>query len=151
MLMLKLLKFVEFASIDEKLYWRVSSKKSDAIFEIQWNRNLPLPWRFRQSSRLFWQLHQPENLLDAFEKNGLDLDEFKRKLEYTILQQICYAQKIVDDGKELLGNHKVNDALEENRRFLKQLESAIKRISQSKNEPNSAKKRSKPKLRLVEP
>lgn len=148
--MRELLKFVDFACIDSQLYWRTPSQDGKILFEVQWRKDHPSPWRFRQVGDLFWKLCETDHLLEAFAHAQVDLEGFERKLQHTVLQQIAFADKIVEDGKRIFGADNVQNAIAENHRFMNQLQEAIARLTETQGrEPKSTSNGPKHPLRLV--
>lgn len=145
----KLLKFLDYAGIDAKLYWRVPSPCESREFEVQWRKDQQLPWRFRRVGDLFWQMCKTEGLTSAMEKFGLDLAKFERKLHHTVLQQVAYADRIVSEGRSILGHEAVDYAIDENQRFLKQLEDVIVGMKEQKT-ATADKPHGRPALRLID-
>jgi hypothetical protein len=146
----KLLKFLDYAGIDAKLYWRVLSPCEAREYEVQWRKDQTMPWRFRRVGDLFWQMCKTEDLAMAMEKFGLDIAKFERKLHHTILQQVAYADRIVSEGRSILGHEAVDYAIDENQRFLKQLEDVIVRMKEQKPIiTTAAETNARPALRLI--
>ncbi|MFY7930832.1 MAG: hypothetical protein ACOVS5_18335 [Oligoflexus sp.] len=138
----KILKFMEFACIDPRLYWRIPTRDGEILYEIQWRREDRIRWRFRPVGALFWELGTDEGLIAQLELAKLDLEQFETQIHSTVLQQVCFAARIVSDAKTLLGEATVEQAIQDHKSFLQQLESAIVKLTQSRPV-------SKPRLQLL--
>lgn len=138
----KILKFLEFSSIDPRLYWRISDRKGEAIYEIQWRREERIHWRLRRIGALLWDLSTEDNLINDLEARDIDVYLFEMKLKNTLLQQVSFASRIVDDAKNLFGPSDVEHAIAEQTSFLQQLEAALVKLT-------TPAKPSKPQLRIL--
>ncbi|MFW7379603.1 MAG: hypothetical protein ACOH5I_12390 [Oligoflexus sp.] len=145
--MQNLLKFLDYAGIDPKLYWRTKSIDGEQEFEIQWRRDQDLSWRFRRSGDLFWQMCKTDDLITALQQISIDVPAFESKLRYTILQQVAFADKIVREAQQILGEEAVDQAIRDNQRFLQQLEDVI--LQMTNKVANDSNVTTKPMLRLI--
>lgn len=141
-----LLKFLDFASIDSQMYWRIPGQDPQASFEIQWRREGLVRWRFRPYGDVLWNLGDDENLMSQFEKHGIDTEIFSRQLKSSLLHQVCYADRIVSDARVLIGSEEIDTALREHRDFVNSIEEAVAELLKpdGANEPGSS-----PRLRLI--
>lgn len=144
----KLLKFLELASLDRKLYWRIKSKDGNDEFEIEWRKESPTPWRLRKNGDVFWKLTTHEKFAEALEQESIDTVQFYHMLKQSILVQVAFADKIVKDAMKLLGPDEVQNAISENQRFMKMLEDAIMKIKGSSHKVAVPKHTPPPKPRL---
>jgi len=124
----KLSRFLEFSSIDSKLYWRIPSTQGKDIFEVQWRKGHPNPWKFRKTDEIFWKICPTEEVMPTLKSHGVDILTLETKVKYSTLQQVAFANKIVDDAKDLFGRDLVEQAIAENKAFMNQLDDAIKRL-----------------------
>ena len=143
--MQKLSQFLEFGSIDPKLYWRVQDRQNKELFEVQWRKDHPCPWRYRKLGDIFWKLCKGDTIGESLENEGVDVLALETKVKYSVLQQVAFADKIVADARKSFGKDTVNQAIEENQQFMEQLEAAVLRLT-SQGKKSSPKP---PKLQLV--
>lgn len=129
LMMQKLSKFLDFGSIDTKLYWRVPQVDGKDIFEVQWRKSHPKPWRFRKLGDIFWNVCDIDQIVPALEQSGVDCLTLETKVRYSTLQQVAFAHKIVEDAREQFGKDLVEGAILENQAFMKQLDEAIQRLT----------------------
>lgn len=144
--MQKLSEFLEFSSIDNKLYWRIPSHSAKELYEVQWRKDHPKPWRFRKVGDIFWKINTGDTIQTALEAEGVDILALETKVRYSALQQVAFADKIVEDAKKHFGKDNVDQAIDENRTFLQQLEEAVVRIT---SQGKQTAKPKAPKLQLV--
>lgn len=133
----KLLKFMEFGCIDNKLYWRIPHKETDEQYEIQWRKDHPVAWRYRRLGDLFWKLSSSSELEENLIEENVDVIALESKVRYSVLQQVAFADRIMRDAWECFGREVVDQAVWENQRFLEQLEQAVQRLTSDgrKNAP----------------
>ena len=144
--MQKLSEFLEFGSIDTKLYWRIPDQTGKEMFEVQWRKDHGKPWRFRQVGDIFWQIAKGDAIGELLISAGVDVDALEAKVKYSTLQQVAFAQKIIDDARQAFGKEEVDKAIYENQLFLKQLEEAVQRIAKTgKVQPKPAR----PLLKII--
>ena len=142
--MQKLSQFLDFGSIDSKLYWRIPCQKGSDLFEVQWRKGYPTPWRYRRVGEIFWTTANGEELEAGLERDGADVLSLEAKVRYSTLQQVAFANKIVEDAKSQFGSELVLQAIAENNAFMSQLEDAIKRLTLERKTTNT-----KARLQLI--
>ncbi|SMF32653.1 hypothetical protein [Pseudobacteriovorax antillogorgiicola] len=142
----KLSKFLEFGCIDHRLYWRIPDRQARELYEVQWRKDHPTPWRYRRLGDIFWKLCKGEQIAEALEKEGVDVLALETKVRYSVLQQVAFADKIVDDARKQFGKETVDQAIEENQQFMAQLEAAVMRLT-TQGQKNQNPKR--PRLQLI--
>ncbi len=125
----KLLKFMEFGCIDNKLYWRIPDQDSDDQYEVQWRKDHPVAWRYRRMGDLFWKLSSSSHLEENLKSENIDMIALESKVRYSVLQQVAFADRIIRDAWEAFGREVVDQAVWENQRFLEQLEQAVLRLT----------------------
>lgn len=123
-----ILKFLDFASIDTQMYWRIPGIDPETSYEIQWRREGNFRWRFRPYGDVLWNLGDDENLMSQMAKHGIDTEVFAKQLKNSLLHQICYADRIVADARQLLGSEDVDQALHEHRDFVRSIEEAVAQL-----------------------
>ena len=133
--MLKLLQFLDQASIDHKLYWRIKTADNGIEYEIEWRKELPTPWRLRKIGELFWEFSTHQELCQTLKSAQIDLTQFYQMLKQTILVQVAFADKIVQDAAKLIGPTEVEDAIKENQKFMSLLEKAITNLRDNRRLP----------------
>ena len=145
----KLIKFIDRNTFDDQLYWVVPQLYSGKEFEIQWRKSQDLPWRFRIKGTLFWKLSKSKDLIPALNQEKIDLLIFETYVRNSIMQQVVFANKLVDEGKQLFGEKKVSQAMEENDRFLDELKNAILELTNKKESDDAQVKETKALPKLV--
>ncbi len=138
----KLLKFMDFACIDPRMYWKLPTLDGRDLFEIQWRRDDKLRWRLRKVGALLWDLSSETTLLAQLTSLNIDTQLFESKLRANLLQQVAYADRIVRDARNIIGPEEVQQAIVDQQTFMNQLEDAISMLTKL---PNLAK----PKLRVI--
>ncbi len=140
----KILKFLEFSSIDPRLYWRIPNRDGQFVYEIQWRRDERSRWRVRKLGALLWDLSSDESLVPLLEALQIDVYLFEMKLKNSLMQQVTFAHRIVEDARKLLGSDSIDQAIAEQQDFLKQLEVALLKLTQPR--PTQAPR---PQLRML--
>ena len=140
----KLSRFLEFGSIDNKLYWRIPGLEAQEMYEVQWRKDHPIAWRYRKLGEIFWKLSKGNEVASALEKEGIDVHDLESKVRYSVLQQVAFASRIVEDARKQFGKELVDQAISENHEFMNQLEEAVLRLTNQ--EPNESKR---PSLKIV--
>lgn len=138
----KLLKFMDFACIDPRMYWKIPTLDGRDLFEIQWRRDDKLRWRLRKVGALLWDLSSETTLLAQLTSLNIDTQLFESKLRANLLQQVAYADRIVRDARNIIGPEEVQQAIVDQQTFMNQLEDAISMLTKLPN-------LSKPKLRVI--
>mgnify|MGYP001593293069 CR=1 FL=1 len=121
----KILEFLDFSSVDPQMYWRIPSQDEQKIFEINWRRDSTIHWRFREIGALFWTLSTTENLLGNLERHGVDRLSFEEGVKTSLLHQVCFADRIVKDSRQLLGTELVDASLLDHEEFLANIGSLV--------------------------
>lgn len=133
--MKKLIEFIDRNCIETQLYWVVPQLYTAKEIEVQWRRSLELPWRFREKGNQFWQQCTSKNLTEALNSKKVDLSRLQLHISQSVMQQVVFARKIVEDGTTLFGQDKIAEAVEENNRFLQELHNAILELTKDKTQP----------------
>lgn len=139
----KLLSLLDFSCIDPMLYWRIETRTLRVSYEIQWRRGDKFHWRLRKVGGLFWELSSDSALVKLLEAHDIDSQIFEAKLRNSLLQQVTYADRIVQEARALLGSSQVDEAISEQKIFLSLLDEAIQSFT-----PTAKPKR--PSLRIVD-
>ena len=144
----KYLKFIELFTFEQQLWWPVRQQSNDEHeYEIFWKKS--------QNGQENWQVLK--NKKETFCGNRNDLSDFleqvapdliapfENQLENSILTQSVFAQTVLDEAKELLGDHAIQEATEQHQEFTKTLVNAVKEALGNKK-VNSDKSKSSLKL-----
>lgn len=142
--MKELSKFLEYGCIDSKLYWRTEDSKGQILYEVQWLRDQTIPWRFRRIGDLFWEKAKSEDITSALEKLDIDVFSLEVRVKNSILQQVAFADRMIQEARQTFGKHLVDQAILENQQFLSQLEDAVQRLTAHKTTTPR-----RPKLRVL--
>ncbi len=136
----KILDFLDFSSIDPQMYWRIASRDGLKTFEISWRRETSIHWRYREYEALFWTLTTRENLLQALDGEGADLQLFEQAVKGSLMHQVCFADRIVKDSQNLLGSDHISAGIKDHEEFLKSISTLVGTM---------IPKESAPRLRVV--
>ena len=143
----KLINYIERNAFDDQMYWVIPRLYSGAEIEIQWRKSQESRWRFRQKGQLFWTAATNKNIISLLNKEKVDLAVFDSHLRASILQQVVFAKKLLEEAGELFSQKQIEDAVKENDRFLNELRDAIlaltskKRPLENKVESDNSKKK----------
>ena len=121
----KLLEFLSHNVIEEKMYWRVAQLYTERQYEIQWSRDGEHPWKLRPVNEGDWQTCKPEDLTRLLNQERLDLVSFEEQVRSSLLQQIVFAQTVVQSGREFFGEGIIDAAIKNNETFVNELKNAI--------------------------
>ncbi len=127
----KLSKLLQYSTLEDQFYWRAPGfYGADVDFEIVWRgRDTLKPWRYRTCAvDRMWHtstIAQAENDMAEY---GIDVSYLEQRVTETILQQVSFAATIVADARQHFGDDAIDDAIAANEAFLRELESATKRI-----------------------
>ncbi len=124
----KILEFLDFSSIDPQMYWRLQTPDSSKTYEINWRRDSTIPWRFRECGALFWTLSRTSEIGARLDSVGIDRLEFENALKTSLLHQVCFADRIVKDSRELLGNDLVDAGILDHEEFLKNIGTLVEKM-----------------------
>ena len=126
--MLELLKLLDTVSYDQRLYWRVMSQTSDKELEVYWNKYEDHQWSIQNMSGEKLLGCSSRELLPNLEKLNIDPYEFELRLRKTVLQQVTFADLIVNEAVRFFGKATVDEAIKHNNYFMKELESVIMKM-----------------------
>jgi hypothetical protein len=147
----KLLKFLEMYSFDSKGWWPLSGQDSVnlELFLSKNNTGQSL-WTLKQGSVTLIEGSHAEVIGLVEKKYPQSLLSLERQLQETILNHAIYANTLLDQTRELLGEQAVSKALQDHEEFISQLLAAVRDAT---GELHGSKEKSpypKPgKLRLV--
>ncbi len=125
----KILEFLDFSSIDPQMYWRLQAADSSKTYEINWRRDSTIPWRFRECGALFWTLSRTSEISARLDSVGIDRLEFENALKTSLLHQVCFADRIVKDSRELLGSDLVDAGILDHEEFLKNIGTLVEKMN----------------------
>ena len=123
--MLELLKLLDTVSYDQKLHWRVMDHKSDSELDIYWNKYEDRQWSIQTLKGESLLTCSSRELLPNLEKLHIDPYEFELRLRRTVLQQVTFADLIINEAVRYFGKPTVEEAIKHNNYFMKELESVI--------------------------
>lgn len=132
----KILEFLTFSSIDPQMYWRLSDASESKTYEINWRRDATIPWRFRECGALFWTLSKSEDIISRLSEVSIDLGEFENALKTSLLHQVCFADRVVKDSRDLLGDDLVNAGIEDHEEFLRGIGTLVEKMRPVLASPN---------------
>ena len=95
--MLELLKLLDTVSYDQKLHWRVMDHKSDSELDIYWNKYEDRQWSIQTMKAESLLTCSSRELLPNLEKLDIDPYEFELRLRKTVLQQVTFADLIINE------------------------------------------------------
>ncbi len=125
----KILEFLDFSSIDPQMYWRLTAESSGKNFEINWRREAHIPWRFRECGALFWTLSKTNEIASRLSAIGISSEDFENALKISLLHQVCFADRIVKDSRELLGHEVVEAGISDHEEFLKNIGTLVEKMN----------------------
>ena len=137
--MLELLKLLDTVSYDRKLYWRVMDHSKDVELEIFWNKNNDHQWLIQTLKAERIISCSNTELPVKLQNLNIDPYDFELKLRRTVLQQVTFADLIINEAVRYFGKPTVDEAIKHNNFFMKELEEVITKMV---NKP-------KPKLTLL--
>jgi hypothetical protein len=139
-MLLNVIKFLDDICIEKHLYWMLPTiNDADTLYELEWRKSQTFPWRCRVRGAEFWQQLTNENLEVVLISLGIDVDELALDFQRTILQHAVYADMIYHKVCKFIGKDKVEQAIDENKRFLDQLVEVVKKITAESERKNSDK------------
>lgn len=124
----KILEFLTFSSIDPQMYWRLTDESGEKTYEINWRREATIPWRFRECGALFWTLSRSEEIISRLCEVQIDLTEFEQAIKTSLLHQVCFADRVVKDSRDLLGHDLVNAGIEDHEEFLRNIGTLVEKM-----------------------
>jgi hypothetical protein len=116
----QLLEFINNLSIDEKLYWRVTSATDkQAGHEIFWRRaERPKPWSLKRKGEATAEAFATKDFAQALADAGVDTDDFERQLGVSVLTQAVFADMVLQAAMKLFGAEVVTRSINDTRAFL---------------------------------
>ena len=145
-----LLKFIDNFILDDQLYYRIPKLHSKDEFEVHWIRKENPSWHLRKVDTISWENASSENLIELLNKNNLDISILDANLRSSIIQQVIFADMVIEKATELLGTEAINQSREDNKNFMSSLVEVIKSlVSLSAELPPSEVPPPKPSLRIV--
>ena len=135
-----LIDFIDYYTLDSRLYFQVPQSKEEGRVEVQWMG--PGLWRFKETEAAFWFEVSSEDLIEALEDIEADLGEVERQMFNITIEQIVGASYIVQAGKDFFGDEMVDGALEQYEKFRQEILETLDEVENEKK---------KPKLSLVKP
>ena len=138
-MLVNLLKFFDSIMMDRQLHWKFSSlKEVDISYEFQWSKDEQLKWRYRKCGATYWTLVETENLPIVIDKLCLSQHDIGIELRRNILQQIVFADMVLNKGIDFFGHDTVNKAIEDNRNFMENLLDVIRKLTQKESSDSAA-------------
>jgi hypothetical protein len=120
-----LLDFIQEHTLEEQLYVVAACPSGD--LELFWRRGEPLEyWQVRPKhcEGPFEFVHR-RDLLDHLAARNADMPAFKRELHAMLAAQIAYADLILRDASDQLGNDLVQRFVVGQQAFIEQLQEAV--------------------------
>lgn len=115
----QLLLFIETMAIDEKLSWRVNSKRPGEVYEITWNRKYaPMAWGIRRGFEEQYEMFSNADFRIALQCSEIDMAHFEKLLSTSILSQAVFAEMVIDQIKQIFGAETVEKSVSESKKFL---------------------------------
>ena len=125
-----LLKFFESIMIDRQLYWKFNAATQFYMsYEFQWSKEGVSHWRYRRCGTETWIAISVEQLPSTLDEVGVDRDDFTRQLRRNLLQQVVYADMIVKKSIAFFGQPTVDQAIDDNKKFMDQLLDTIRKLT----------------------
>ena len=134
----KIIEFIEFHSIDERVYLKLSCQKTRKhTVEIMWERaGESKPWKIRPANHVQWHHFDHELLIDQLKVEDISLEEFEQGLKQSIVSQAIYADYYYRQAQKLLGSEYILKSKASAETFLDGL---AKVISQQQKEASTGK------------
>ena len=115
----ELLNILDRLSLEDNLYWSTlcpTDSKHEKV-EVWWERkNKPTPWRIKTAHHD--QVYRSDDLEAAFSQLSIDQLAFEQKLSINILSQAVYADTLIQNVREVLGNDVVDRSIVATQTFL---------------------------------
>ena len=127
-MLIELLKLLDTVSYDQKLYWRVLNTSDDSEIEIYWNKNDEQQFLLQTLKGEVLVKCSLGELLINLEKYHIDPYEFELRLRRTTLQQVTFADLIINEAVRYFGKSTVDEAIKHNNYFMKELEDVIMKM-----------------------
>jgi hypothetical protein len=124
-----LLDFIHEHTLDQHLYVVLPSSEGDLELSFQNAPGRDGVWqvRLRGSQEDGERIHYGD-LLDALEQRGADMPALERELQAVVVTRIAFADMLLRQAKQVLGDEAVRRSLAEHREFELQLRAAVARI-----------------------
>ena len=124
------LKFFESIMLDRRMYWRFeSTAEPQTGYEIQWSKEDACHWRYRKIAGEHWSSVESDKLEGTLTILGIDQGNFERELRRSALQQVVFADMIIDKSIAFLGKETVDRAIADNKKFMNQLLEIIRKLT----------------------
>jgi hypothetical protein len=119
--------------VRHKWEWRVVNRvdcgpAAAAIEEQIWAR-----------SKEPWEAVNFHELVCVMKDHGVDMDLFEFKLQQTIFQNVVFSNRIICDAVSLMGEDIIQQAIEDDARFMQELSNTIKQVLGSQKEEKDTK------------
>jgi hypothetical protein len=146
----QLLDFINNLSIDEKLYWRVSSATDKHTgYEIFWRRaERPRPWSLKRKGAETAEAFATKDFAQALADAGVDTDDLERQLGVSVLTQAVFADMVMQAAMKLFGAEVVTRSINDTRAFLASVSEMAQMHAGGKPSPASPAPQ-RPHLKLV--
>ena len=135
-----LIDFIDYYTLDSKLYFQVPIVDTESRLEVQWTA--PGLWRFKESESTFWFEVHSSDLEETLTEAGVDLEDVEKNLFNISIEHVVSASFIVQAGVEFFGEEMIETAMEQYEKFRAELSDSIDEVIEEKT---------KPKLSVVKP
>ena len=125
--LLKIIEFIEYHSIDERVYLKLACKKNRMhTVEIMWERGSESKaWKLRPATLVQWQHFTNEQLIEQLAVEDISLEEFEEGLKQSIVSQAIYADYYYRQSQKLLGSEAILKSKKDTENFLAGLVNVI--------------------------
>lgn len=132
------IKYMEDFCMDRRIYWRIPDVYGRYDWEIIWHKaNLATPWQAKKVGSKNWLPMNAKKLEDELQKRKIDIDEFDRQLTGNLLTHVVFCNSSITEAKKLLGEDKVDAAINQHESFAEELLKVIRELS-DKEEPKKS-------------
>jgi hypothetical protein len=124
-----LLDFIQEHTLEEQLYFAVPTGTGD--LELSWRRSdAPDHWHVRpKRSAGPWELVSRSELVLQLETRGADMNAVKCELNAMLAAQIAFADMVLRDANQQLGQKVVERYVRGHRDFIVDLQAAIEKLT----------------------
>ncbi|HKU38728.1 MAG TPA: hypothetical protein VJR89_11290 [Polyangiales bacterium] len=126
-----LLDFIQEHTLDEQLYLVASCPSGE--LELLWRRGIiESHWQIRpKRSEGPWELVHRSEVIDQLERRGADMAGVKRELQSMLASLIAFADMVLRDANQQLGQQLVERFVSGHRAFIQELEVAVGRLTEA--------------------